>query len=143
MRHTLILLILLVGFVNRLNADDIGTWSFSKEGLPVYQYQGKLPFSLKEKNGTKTNLPNDPYFLLGNYRIKLITHASGIYQFLTGERVWARINEAEQPNYGWNESSLKFKNDEKVVLTGLKSVATDNDMVKKYFGVGFARYEYS
>ena len=125
------------------NSNSIGTWSFSKKGLPVYQYQGKLPYSLKEKNGFKTNLPKDPYFLLGNYRMNLITHVSGIYQFLTGKRVWSRINGTEQPNYGWNESSLTFKNENKIVLTGLKSVATDNEKVKKYFGAGFARYEYS
>lgn len=123
----------------------IGNWSVSEKGLPVYKYTGKLPFNAIDKNGKDANLPEDPYFLLGNYRMTLITHASGIYQFLTAERVWARINAAEQPNYGFNEASIIFENNKirrKIALTGLRSIATDPASVQTDFGIGFARYTY-
>lgn len=116
----------------------------SAKGLPVYQYTGALPFIAVDKDGKDANLPEDPYFLLGNYRMALITHASGRYQFLTAERVWARINAADQTNYGWNDASLEFKNNatQKVALVGLNSIAADPAVVQKTFGVGVARYTY-
>ena len=138
--------IVVVQFVSfsSLIASEIGLWRFTSKGLPIYQYTGNLPFHATDKNGNDTGLPNDPYFLLGNYRMTLITHASGIYQFLTAERVWARINSAGQPNYGWNDASIVFKNNKnkKVNLVGLESISTNNELVKKEFGVGFARYNY-
>lgn len=123
----------------------IGTWSFSKKGLPVYNYTGKLPFVAVDKQGKDAEQPEDPFFLIGNYRTTLITHASGRYQFLTAERVWARINGDDQTNYGWNEASLTIKNNskgQKIVLTGINSVAANQTVVKKFFGVGFASYRY-
>ncbi|WP_156176424.1 GH36-type glycosyl hydrolase domain-containing protein [Hymenobacter terrenus] len=126
-------------------AQSIGSWSFSAKGLPVYQYKGPLPFKAVDKEGEDALQPEDPYFLLGNYRMTLITHASGIYQLLTAERAWARLNAAERPNYGWNEASIVFKNgkaNQKVVLTGVKSLAANQALAQKDFGVGFARYAY-
>ncbi|TCD28348.1 hypothetical protein EZ456_06605 [Pedobacter psychrodurus] len=138
------LLILL--FNLKSNAQTIGNWFFSKKGLPVYNYTGTLPYAAVDKQGKDAEQPADPFFLLGNYRATLITHASGRYQFITAERVWARINgDADQTNYGWNEASIAFKNDKKlrkVTLTGVNSVAADQNASKKYFGIGFARYSY-
>ena len=126
-------------------SQKFGHWAFSAAGLPVYQYTGALPVTAFDKDGKDANQPEDPYFLLGNYRMTLITHASGIYQFLTAERAWARINAAVQTNYGWNDASIIFKNDnirKKTALVGLASIATDTSLVQKHFGVGFARYHY-
>ncbi len=123
-----------------------GRWDFTGKGLPVYQYTGAIPVTAFDENGKDADLPEDPYFLLGNYRFTLITHASGIYQFLTAERAWARINAAAQTNYGWNDASIVFKNnkaDKKVNLVGLQSVATNASVTKKEFGVGFAKYSYN
>ncbi len=121
-----------------------GSWGFTSKGLPVYNYTGAIPVTAFDKDGKDANQPEDPYFLLGNYRMTLITHASGIYQFLTAERAWARINAAEQTNYGWNDASIFFKNsNKKVSLVGMKSIATDANATQKSFGVGFARYAYS
>ncbi len=123
----------------------IGNWSLSTKNLPVYNYVGSLPFTAVDKNGKDANLPEDPYFLLGNYRMTLITHVSGIYQLLTAERAWARMNAAEQTNYGWNDANIVFGNNKsktKVNLVGLESIAANPATVQKEFGVGFARYSY-
>ncbi len=83
-------------FPQILFSQKFGGWRWSQSGLPVYHYTGALPVTAFDKDGKDANQPEDPYFLLGNYRMALITHASGIYQFLTAERAWARINAAEQ-----------------------------------------------
>lgn len=127
------------------HSQKIGTWTLSSKGLPVYQYTGPLPFMAADKNGADANLPEDPYFLLGNYRMALLTHASGRYQFLTAERAWARLNAADQTNYGWNDAGIVFRDKgvaKKVALVGMNSVAANPALVQKSFGVGFARYAY-
>ncbi|HVG16766.1 MAG TPA: hypothetical protein VM935_17470, partial [Chitinophagaceae bacterium] len=126
---------------------QIGHWAFSSKGLPLYEYEGALPFKAVDKEGKDALQPEDPYFLIGNYRLALFTHASGIYQLITAERAWARLNASpERPNYGWNEASVVFKNNKvnlKTVLTGVRSIAANKSLVKKEFGVGFARYFYT
>ncbi|QHW00378.1 GH36-type glycosyl hydrolase domain-containing protein [Spirosoma endbachense] len=129
------------------HTQPIGNWALSEKGLPIYHYTGALPFKATDNNGKDANLPEDPYFLLGNYRLALLTHASGTYQLITSERVWARMNAAAQTNYGWNEASILFKNDKgatkKINLIGVKSLAANPALVQKSFGAGFARYDYS
>lgn len=123
-----------------------GSWAKSSMGLPVYNYTGAIPVTAFDKDGKDANLPEDPYFLLGNYRMSLITHASGIYQFLTAERAWARINAGEQTNYGWNDAGIVLKNNEankRITLTGMQSIAANAAVTQKSFGVGFARYTYN
>ena len=127
-------------------SQKFGNWSFSSKGLPVYNYTGTIPVTAFDKDGKDANQPEDPYFLLGNYRTALIMHASGIYQFLTAERAWAGINASEQTNYGWNDASLLLKNKrrwDKVALVGVQSIAADASRTQKSFGVGFARYGYN
>ncbi|MDA3867536.1 MAG: hypothetical protein PF489_12425 [Salinivirgaceae bacterium] len=144
MKTKIFSIILLIVSVQFAKANSIGEWDFASNGLPTYHYTGVLPFPSLDKDGKNNMLPEDPFFLLGNYRMALITHTSGIYQFLTAERAWARINATEKPNYGWNDASIVFKNKkaQKVNLVGLQSIATNNELVKKTFGVGFARYAY-
>ena len=128
-----------------VSAQKIGTWGLSAKGLPVYQYTGSLPFAAADATGKDANLPEDPYFLLGNYRMALLTHVSGTFQFLTAERAWARINTAAQTNYGWNDASIVFKSNKtskQTNLIGINSIAADPAIVQKTFGVGFARYTY-
>ncbi len=127
-------------------AQSVGKWAFSSQGLPTYEYTGALPNVVKDKAGEDSYMQNDPYFLLGNYRLTLFVHASGIYQFMTGERAWARVNaDANKDNYGVNTAQIaigKGENQRKIDLIGLKSVATDVQKTKKVFGVGFAKYSY-
>lgn len=126
---------------------QIGEWASSSTGLPVYRYTGRLPFVAVDQAGNDARLPEDPYFLLGNYRLTLITHASGTYQFITAERAWARVNaDDRQPNYGRAEASLSVRNGgqiQKTDLLGLRSVAADPAVTQRQFGVGFARYAYA
>ncbi len=128
------------------DAPNIGSWLFTYNGLPAFEYKGKLPFSAVDRNGKDALLPEDPYFILGNYRCTLFAHASGILQFLTGERSWTRINAASDINYGANTAKVAVigKNDDKAYeLVGLQSLGADPSVTKRFFGTGFARYEYS
>lgn len=138
----IIFLIIFILQFTPAKSNDIGNWGFTSLGLPFYQYTGNLPFNVKDKTGQDSGLPNDPYFLLGNYKMSLVTHASGIYELLNAQRVWTRINASSQPNYGWNDASISLNNAKKINLIGLKSISNNNQLVKKYFGVGFAKYIY-
>jgi cellobiose phosphorylase len=74
-----------------------------------------------------------------------LVHASGILQFLTGERAWARINAASDINYGANTATLSLlekKDEKRFKLVGINSLAADPSITKRFFGTGFARYEY-
>lgn len=146
MKRFYILLFFLSFFLFSVNGQQIGKWHFTSQGLPMYQYQGKLPFQALDNYGNDSYLPEDPYFLLGNYRLGLFTHVSGIFQFITAQRVWARINfNEERPNYGSNTACVSLKRRGKSELTelvGLGSIASDPQRTQRFFGVGFARYEY-
>lgn len=131
---------------NPLPANAIGKWVKTANGLPAFQYTGALPFMASTAKGGDAQLPDDPYFLLGNYRLSLFVHASGIVQLMTGERAWARINAAEKNNYGVNSAQLAIGSGNKKKtheLIGLSSVAAETGKVKKVFGTGFAHYHYS
>lgn len=138
----IILLIILIVPCTAVKSNGIGDWGFTPLGLPFYQYTGNLPFHANDKTGQDSGLPDDPYFLLGNYKMALITHASGIYELTNAQRVWTRVNASWQPNYGWNEASITLNKAKKINLIGLKSISNSNQLVKKYFGVGFAKYIY-
>ena len=146
MKRFYILLFFISFFLFSVNGQQIGKWHFTSQGLPMYQYQGKLPFQALDNYGNDSHLPEDPYFLLGNYRLGLFTHVSGIFQFITAQRVWARINfNEERPNYGSNTACVSLKRRGKSELTelvGLGSIASDPQRTQRFFGVGFARYEY-
>lgn len=146
MRHFLILVLIFSLSFSSMKGQQIGEWTSTVQGLPAYRYLGDLPFQALDNEGNESNLPADPYFLLGNYRLGLFTHVSGIFQFMTAQRVWARINFSErQPNYGSNEAYVILthgKKSQQTDLVGVNSIASDSRRVKRLFGVGFARYDY-
>ncbi len=116
-----------------------GHWEEGGNGFPVYNYTGNLPF---EVPGVDTDLPEDPYFLLGNHRIALVTHISGIYQMITAERAWARANASvERPDYGQVEGCVVVNGDS-LRLFGIGALSSDASSCTRRFGVGFADYEY-
>jgi hypothetical protein len=55
-------------FLQMNAADKIGGWNYTENGLPFYEYRGKLPFAAVDKEGKDALLPGDPFFILGNYR---------------------------------------------------------------------------
>ncbi|GLX66970.1 GH36-type glycosyl hydrolase domain-containing protein [Paenibacillus glycanilyticus] len=123
----------------------VGHWGLDRDRLPVYHYTGGYPFFAKDKAGQDAKLPVDPCFLLGNYRATIFAHASGMYEFITGERGWARLNHAGK-NEGWNQSVLRVssgidQSTAEYLLVGDHS----NETIQwnSRFGVGYAQYSYS
>lgn len=132
---------------NVLMAEGIGTWTQDEAALPCFSYTASLPFSANVKDGTPSKLPSDPWFLLGNYRIKIFTHVSGNYQLVTGQRAWGRLNQGPTPNSGVTSSSLDLldasgKTQKTWYLSGLDSLATNPAVCQRVFGCGFASYAF-
>ncbi len=119
----------------------LGHWSSDKMGLPCFEYTGNIPYSAKLDNGTDVKLPEDPWFLLGNYRFTMFTHISGEYELISGQRSWARVNQGSKRNSGVNLSEITVDG-EKYALTGMDSLAADTEKCRRIFGCGFANYSY-
>lgn len=110
-----------------------GKWDETPAGLPYYQYQGPLPYDAEE---------SDPAFLLGNYRLSLKTHLSGIYEIMSGERIWARFNaDPERPDYGKNRAVAVIDKQE-VDLVGINGITSSPVRYSIETGIGFTRYDY-
>lgn len=142
MRIVCIILYFILLYFGVNASNSIGQWNESDSGFPCYQYKGTLPFVQVDNNGNDSYLPEDPYFLLGNYKFTLITHVSGIFQLINAQRVWARVNFNEsQPNYGDNGAYLVVDG-KRNNLIGVNSISADPQKTKRIFGIGFASYEY-
>lgn len=122
--------------------DAIGRWSTNSLGLPEYEYSGELPAKALDRAGRDAELYPDPAFLIGNHRLTLFTHVSGVLQVITGERAWARVNAAGTINYGANRASLSVAGSE-YDLVGLNSLAADSRRTRRVFGCGSAYYCYT
>lgn len=123
---------------------SLGEWIDGSEGLPCYVYRGPLhfacPYNTKPMFGLNGKmLPDDPVFLLGNYRLTLFTHASGLMQILSGERAWARMNDGGGYWSGENKATCVV-GETRHELIGRDEPAARN--AEKVFGAGFARYSY-
>lgn len=127
-------------------ATPIGQWRVLRHGLPAFAYHGALPFVAREREGRDAQLGEDPMFILGNYRLTVFAHVSGVLEILTGERAWARANAAPgRINYAEHSASLEsWRAGHKEVseLVGGDSLAADPLRCQRLFGVGFARYDY-
>lgn len=119
---------------------SLGGWHDDGFGLPCYRYTGALRFPSSPVENDTTMLPDDPVFLLGNNRLTLFAHASGLYQVVTGERSWGRVNQGDSRWSGSNQAVIEFGG-AKHNLIGLDEPAAVS--AEKYFGVGFARYDYT
>ena len=119
----------------------IGNWFTDKNDLPGFEYTGSLPYSAVCKDGTPVKLPEDPWFLMGNYQLTLFAHVSGIFELITGQRSWGRLNMGSKPNTGVNLSSVKV-DVKSYSLAGLSSAAANPDLCKRKFGCGYAQYDY-
>ncbi len=118
----------------------LGTWIDDDHGLPAYQYTGPLRFPSSPIYDNAPMLPDDPFFLLGNYRLTLFAHSSGALQLLTGERAWGRMNQGDTPFSGACQATVEADGT-KYNLIGIDEPAAV--AATKRFGVGFARYDYA
>jgi len=122
----------------------LGAWFDDDCGMPAYHYTGPLnfpesPMGYGFEREPQKYLGDDPYFLLGNPRLKMFSHASGHYQLLTGERAWGRLNQGEQRWSGDNQATATIDG-KRHELIGMNAQAALG--AEKRFGVGFARYDY-
>lgn len=119
---------------------SLGDWIEDDYGLPAYHYTGPMRFPNSPQRDGAPMIPDDPFFLTGNYRLTLFTHASGLYQILTGERAWGRMNQGDARWGGANSATIEIAG-ERHDLIGLDAPAAI--AAGKRFGVGFARYDYA
>ena len=129
------------------NASSIGYWDEDVVGLPCFHYTGTLPAIAVKANGENAKIPEDPWFLLGNYQLTLFAHVSGEYELITGQRAWARMNQGERINSGNNASVVKILRhngiEKDMQLVGMHSEASKTNVCRKTFGCGFAQYDYT
>ena len=71
----------------------IGHFETDRYGMPVFHYADNLPYKRSLSNGDAVRLPEDPWFLLGNYQLTLFAHVSGEYELICGQRSWGRLNQ--------------------------------------------------
>ncbi len=113
---------------------SIGYWGSDQKELPVFRYTGKIPYNYTNDQGQKIDLPDDPWFLIGNYKITAFVHTSGIYEMFCFERAWGKLNNKNTSN------AFIVIDNKKIDLTGLDSkYACD---ATKEFGTGYAKFVY-
>ncbi len=122
------------------SASSLGEWIDDDYGLPGYLYSGPMRFPNSPQRDGAPMIPDDPFFLTGNQRLTVFTHASGLYQIISGERSWGRMNQGDAPWGGANSASVEI-NGQRHELIGLDAPAAI--AAQKRFGVGFARWDYS
>ena len=115
-----------------------GKWNFENE-MPRFTYTGKLPYTEKLPNGKKVNLPEDPFFLLGNPQISIFAHVGGEMEIITGRRSWGRMNFGTPGHQFFDKAELELGG-RNHVLTGTDGVYADPEMSEREFGCGYARY---
>ena len=108
----------------------LGYWSQDAAGLPCFVYTGALPYSEFLENGNPVKLPDDPWFLLGNHRLTLFTHVSGVYELIAGQRSWARVNAGDKPNSG-NNAAFVTVNGREYALVGIDALAAHPDVCSR------------
>lgn len=129
-RIAIFLAVLCSGLLNISSLSAADKWEVSPEGLPY------------RKIDWKCNPDDDPSYLLGNYRVKVNAHASGIYELISGERIWARFNaDPSRPDYGRNRA-VAIVDGKETELVGAGSLAMKPGGAQMYAGVGFVRYDY-
>ncbi len=119
---------------------DIGKWMYDEQGLPCFNYTGKLPFILQGVPTQYVNQNDDPYFLLGNHRFTVFQHVSGNYQLLSGERAWGILNRGNINEYADTQSEMNIDGAD-FKLSGKNSISLETSTTK-IFGSGFSRFDY-
>lgn len=125
--------------------NKMGLWKWDANQFPKYEYTGGYPATAKDRTGRDAAVPKDPCFIMGNHRMTVFAHASGRYEFITGERGWARCNHGGK-NLGWNRSILSVARrgvpQEEKIYELVGGLADTDIKTRQSFGVGYANYEY-
>ena len=128
------------------SASPVGRWVDDPDLLPAFELTAKLPLQSLDAAGQPVPVRDDPIFLLGNYRLSLFVHGSGLYQVVAGERLWARLN-ARGNNSGANRTKLTVRHTDRSEtsydLVGLESVAADPTRCRRTFGTGYSVFDYT
>lgn len=125
---------------------SIGNWEKDQSDLPLFRYIAK-PFKQSSVNDFKNPaelLEDDPYFLLGNYRLTSFVHSSGVMRLLSGERAWSKLNEGKDQrpdNKAWLDVTDK-EGKSRIDLIGPKGIARDPALCTREFGIGYANFVY-
>ena len=119
----------------------LGYWQTDNDGLPAFRYTAPLPFECKTPDGKVPQMRDDPWFLLGNYRITVFVHVDGTYELISGERSWARLNQGERVNSGVNDAFLTINNTT-YKLAGKGSLAENPSVCTRVFGCGYAEWTF-
>lgn len=122
------------------SASSLGDWIEDDYGLPAYHYAGPMRFPNSPQRDGAPMIPDDPFFLAGNYRLTVFTHASGLYQIIGGERSWSRMNQGDARWGGANSAAVEISG-QRHDLIGLDAPAAI--AATRRFGVGFARWDYA
>lgn len=123
-RYVALIAVLLLPFHSYAS---VGKWTDTPAGLPYYIYEGG---------------ESDPYFLLGNYRISLMTHANGEYELMSGERVWGSFNaDPKRLGHGRNKAVVTI-DDHETDLISFAGKQRNSDKFDVMSGLGFTRYDY-
>lgn len=115
-----------IGSVSAYAADR--EWKETPGGLPYYRYV--------EQKGS------DDAILIGNNRVKIRTHANGIYELMSGDRCWGLFNADPIRPYSGKNRATVYMGRKKTELVGYGSLATVPEKCKVYTGAGFVRYDY-
>ena len=126
------------------SGSTIGVWRRDEAGLPAFGYTAP-PFVPGVPLKGAVVLEDDPYFILGNYRLTAFVHSSGVVRVMTGERAWARLNEGldGRPD---NRATLTLQSStgtSTIDLVGAQGQARDPQRCTRTFGVGYADFRYA
>lgn len=123
----------------------IGLWKWDESQLPKYEYTGGYPAIAIDKHAKDSGQPKDPSFILGNYRLTMFAHVSGMYELISGERGWARLNHGGT-NQGWNQSTVRFAGADfpyaEVSYDLVGDLRGTGIQCFQSFGTGYAKYTY-
>jgi hypothetical protein len=122
------------------SASSLGDWIEDDYGLPAYNYSGPMRFPNSPQRDGAPMIPDDPFFLTGNQRLTVFTHASGLYQIITGDRSWGRMNQGDARWGGANTAAVEIDS-QRHELIGIDAPAAV--AATRRFGVGFARWDYA
>lgn len=139
--------LLSAGTTTSMKQSSIGHWQKDPFGLPTFRY---LATPLKRATVDNYQRPaelleDDPYFILGNYRLTSFVHSSGVVRVMSGERAWSKLNEAKNQKPD-NQAILVVTGStgrSQTELIGPNGIARNPERCERDFGIGYANFSYN